>query len=66
MLRGTSRPVYDTLLPATRLFDRVWYGEENATEAEYQRVVAVHDALPASSAEVASAPTATAPAGVAP
>jgi hypothetical protein len=65
-LRGTSRPVYDTLLPATRLFDRVWYGEENATEAEYQRVVAVHDALPASSAEAASAPAATAPAGVAP
>ncbi len=50
-LRGASRPVYDTLLPATRLFDRVWYGEENATRAEYERVVAVHDALPATAAE---------------
>ena len=50
-LRGASRPAYDTLLPATRLFDRVWYGEETATRAEYERVVAVHDALPGSSDE---------------
>lgn len=59
-LRNASRPAYDTLLPATRLFDRVWYGEENATEAEYQRVVAVHDALPAaSSGEATTTPHVT-------
>ena len=45
-LRARSPEVYDTLLPVTRLFDRVWYGHTPATREEYERAVAAHDALP--------------------
>jgi hypothetical protein len=47
-LRSRSREGYDVLLPVTRLFDHVWYGRRPATRAEYESVVAAHDALPSS------------------
>ena len=56
-LRSRSKPAYDALLPATRLFDRIWYGHENATEAEYRQAVAAHDALPATADEATGADT---------
>ncbi len=46
MLRGRSPEAADTLLPVTRLFDRVWYGHAPATREEYERAAAAHDALP--------------------
>lgn len=46
-LRSRSQSAYDTLLPGTRLFDRIWYGRENATKTEYEQTVALHDGLPA-------------------
>ena len=45
-LRRRSEDAYVTLLPATRLFDYVWYGDRPATAAEYEAVVAAHNALP--------------------
>ncbi|MDX1934591.1 MAG: DUF4129 domain-containing protein [Capsulimonadales bacterium] len=44
-LRGRFARAYDVLLPATRLFDFVWYGLRPATAEEYATVVAVHSAL---------------------
>lgn len=35
-----------TLAPATRLFDRVWYGLKTASATDFERVVAIHDSLP--------------------
>jgi hypothetical protein len=69
-LRGRSRAAYERLLPVTRDFDRVWYGRRAATREEYERAVAVHDALPAAPAPgrrragdgTDAAPEATAPA----
>ena len=46
-LRSRSAEAYSTLLPGTRLFDRTWYGRQQATRAEWESMVAVHDALPA-------------------
>ncbi len=46
MLRGRNHAAYDTLLPATRLFDRVWYGRRQPSQNEYDAVVRAHDALP--------------------
>lgn len=54
---GPSRLAYDALLPATRLFDRVWYGRQNASLAEFERVVAAHDALPATAEEAKTSST---------
>jgi hypothetical protein len=45
-LRRRSTSAYDVLLPATRLFDEVWYGQRQATAQEYERVAAAYDALP--------------------
>ncbi len=45
-LRSRSATVYDTLLPGTRLFDRIWYGRQNASRSEYESVVSLYDALP--------------------
>jgi len=45
MLRGRNPAAYETLLPATRLFDRVWYGRRQPTQTEYDTVVQAHDAL---------------------
>ena len=44
-LQGRSPLLYRALLPATRLFDLVWYGERTATQEEYAVVVAAHDQL---------------------
>jgi hypothetical protein len=44
-LNRRSTTAYNTLLPATRLFDVVWYGQRPATRTEYEAVVAAHDAL---------------------
>jgi len=49
-LRRRSTLAYDVLLPATRLFDIVWYGGRQATLAEYEIVAAAHDGLPAAPA----------------
>lgn len=46
-LRRRSRAASDTLLPATRLFDRVWYGRRVSTAEEFSEAVRVHDALQA-------------------
>ncbi len=46
-VRRRSDSAYTTLLPATRLFDAVWYGGRSATASEYQSVIDAHDALPA-------------------
>ena len=56
-LRSRSQPAYDLLLPGTRLFDRIWYGRQNATQTEYEQTVALHDSLP----ESVSAPVKTNP-----
>ena len=45
-LRSRSQNAYDILLPGTRLFDRIWYGRQSATQAEYEQTVALHDSLP--------------------
>ena len=45
-LRGRADAAYQSLLPVTRDFDRIWYGHRRATRAEYDRAVAAHDALP--------------------
>ena len=45
-LRGRSARSYATLLPATGLFDRVWYGRRSASAGEFERMVTIHDALP--------------------
>lgn len=45
-LRRRSTDAFAALLPATRLFDAVWYGNRPATAAEYQAVIAAHDSLP--------------------
>jgi hypothetical protein len=69
-LRRRSTLAYDVLLPATRLFDAVWYGGRQATPAEYEIVVAAHDALPtapaAGSTATSSTPTAAATAATTP
>jgi hypothetical protein len=44
-LRGRSPAGADTLIPATRLFDRVWYGRRAGTEEEFSEAVRVHDNL---------------------
>ena len=46
-LRKRSRQVHDDLIPATRLFDRVWYGKQSGTQAEYETVTAIYEKLPA-------------------
>ena len=46
-VRSRSQSAYATLLPATRSFDRIWYGRMPATRDEYEAAVAVHEALPA-------------------
>jgi hypothetical protein len=53
-LRRRSTDAYDVLLPATRLFDEVWYGQRQATAEEYEQVAAAYDALPI--ARVAASP----------
>ena len=45
-LRAKDGAAYDRMLPATRLFDRVWYGRRPGTRDEYESVLRVHDALP--------------------
>lgn len=45
-LRKQSPPLHDDLLPATRLFDRVWYGKQPGTEREFEMVSAIYDNLP--------------------
>ncbi|MBC7805532.1 MAG: DUF4129 domain-containing protein, partial [Akkermansiaceae bacterium] len=45
-LRKQSPPLHDDLLPATRLFDRVWYGKQPGTEREFEMVSAIYDKLP--------------------
>ncbi len=44
-LSKRSRSASDILIPATRLFDRVWYGRRMGTAAEFSEAVRVHDAL---------------------
>lgn len=44
-IRRRSRAASDTLLSATRLFDRVWYGRRPASAEEFAEAVRVHDAL---------------------
>ncbi|MBC8104927.1 MAG: DUF4129 domain-containing protein [Cytophagales bacterium] len=44
-LRNRSAAASNTLLPATRLFDRLWYGRRTGTAEEFEAVVRVHDAL---------------------
>jgi hypothetical protein len=53
-LRTRSTLAYDVLFPATRLFDAVWYGDRPATRAEYEAVVAAHDALPPNLSSITS------------
>ncbi len=48
-LRQQSQSLHDDLLPATRLFDRVWYGREPGTETEFAAISAVYDKLPTDS-----------------
>ena len=50
-LRQRSRTAFDTLLPATQLFDRLWYGRHTGTAEEFADAVRVHDALLNSSLE---------------
>ncbi|MBC8143475.1 MAG: DUF4129 domain-containing protein [Armatimonadetes bacterium] len=45
-LRKKSSTVHDDFLPATRLFDRVWYGRQAGTQSEFQTVSQIYDALP--------------------
>lgn len=45
-LRSRAPEAHDALLPVTRDFDRVWYGEMPATPEEYERALRAHDALP--------------------
>ena len=45
-LRQKTSTVADDFLPATRLFDRVWYGRQAGTQAEFETVSAIHDRLP--------------------
>jgi hypothetical protein len=40
-----SMVAYEELMPATRLFDFVWYGQRNATLEEYTEVLAAHEAI---------------------
>jgi hypothetical protein len=44
-LRSASRDAYDALLPATRLFDRIWYGRMRGTAAEYEGLVRQYERL---------------------
>ncbi|MES2464001.1 MAG: DUF4129 domain-containing protein [Armatimonadota bacterium] len=44
-LRRRSPSTADALLPATRLFDRVWYGRREGTAEEFSEAVQVHDNL---------------------
>ncbi len=50
-LRKQSQSVHDDLLPATRLFDRIWYGKQAGTEREFQMVSAIYDGLPEGSVD---------------
>ena len=45
-LRKRSSKVHDELIPATRLFDRVWYGKQKGTQAEFEAVSAIYEKLP--------------------
>lgn len=49
-LRSRSREAYDTLLPATRLFDFVWYGRRSASPEEFESVIRIYEALPSAPA----------------
>ena len=51
-LRRRSRPAFDTLLPATQMFDRLWYGRHPGTAEEFGEAVRVHDALGNSALDV--------------
>jgi|GEM_PF-7043589 hypothetical protein len=44
-LRAVDHRAHEALLPATRLFDRVWYGRRAGTREEYEAVVGVYNAL---------------------
>jgi hypothetical protein len=44
-LRNRSRSASTVLLPATRLFDRIWYGSRQATSEEFSRVLQIHSAV---------------------
>jgi len=55
-LRSRSRTLSATLLPGTRLFDRVWYGRREATAEEFESLIRLHDALPTSAAAVPAGP----------
>lgn len=50
-LRGRSPAAHDALLPATRIFDRIWYGQLPPTSADFENVLRAHDALPKTVAE---------------
>ena len=44
-LLSRSATAYAILLPATRLFDLVWYGSRGGSPAEFQAVIHAYDAL---------------------
>jgi hypothetical protein len=48
-LRKQAPSVHDDLLPATRLFDRVWYGKQPGTESEFRMISEIYDKLPTES-----------------
>lgn len=56
-LRSASKPAYDTLLPATRLFDVVWYGSRRATQEAFEMILRAHDALPDAPPSAAATPS---------
>ncbi len=55
-LRGKSKIAYDVLLPATRLFDVVWYGNRSANAEAFDLVMKAHDALPTSAVPADTGP----------
>ena len=47
-LRGRSPSAHDALLPATRIFDRVWYGFLPVKQYDFDTILKTYEALPIS------------------
>lgn len=58
-LRKKSSRVHDDFLPATRLFDRVWYGRQAGTQGEFDTVSRIYEALPTQDVSAATDTPAT-------
>ena len=51
---GAQPTLYETLLPPTQSFDRIWYGHTPAQSSDYQTLLGIYQSLPVLLSSIAS------------